>query len=78
MSNLSRHIDACTSAILPGRRIEFAIGTQGIGWVEPPLADFLSGIAGITLCAVALLPATSAPRVSAATAPPQQSRRAAD
>ena len=42
MSEFLRHIQACNTAVLPGERLQFRIGTAGVGWVRPELADILA------------------------------------
>jgi 8-oxo-dGTP pyrophosphatase MutT (NUDIX family) len=40
-SGFLRHVQACHSAVLPGERIPFRVGTRQVGWVRPRLADRL-------------------------------------
>jgi hypothetical protein len=40
---LLRHIRACQTATLPGKRLAFQIGTDPVGWVQPALAEALAG-----------------------------------
>ncbi len=37
-----RHIEACHSARLPGRRLALRLAGQPVGWVEPPVAEVLT------------------------------------
>ncbi|MFT8710750.1 MAG: thiamine pyrophosphokinase, partial [Komagataeibacter rhaeticus] len=36
-----RHIAACNTAVLPGGRLEFRLGDQSAGWVQPALLPVL-------------------------------------
>jgi hypothetical protein len=58
-----RHIDACNTAVLPGARLPFRLGTVQVGWVTRDFAAALQGRpgirrdAGVTLSDPARLPA---------------------
>ena len=60
MNDLLRHIAACNSASLPGERLEFRIGTSGVGWVRPDLARALARFPAITVSAEAVTLAADA------------------
>lgn len=44
-----RHFDACNTAILPGDRVPFLIGTARVGWLRPNMVAALSDQPGITV-----------------------------
>ncbi|WP_158322743.1 NUDIX hydrolase [Acidisphaera rubrifaciens] len=44
-----RHIAACRTAVLPGRRLEFVFGGVEVGFVAPALADRLRTMDGFTV-----------------------------
>ncbi|MCE2574899.1 NUDIX hydrolase family protein [Komagataeibacter sp. FNDCR2] len=48
-----RHITACNTAVLPGGRLEFRLGQQAAGWVQPALLPVLlrhgMSVAGTTV-----------------------------
>ena len=83
-----RFVDDRIRSRVSGMRLFVSFGVSSAAvWLLGPVvkaAGFgallwsMAGIAGITLCAVALLPPTGAPRVNAVVAPPPRSRRAAD
>lgn len=57
-----RHVQSCHSAVLPGDRSPFRLGTQQVGWVRPRLAERLAQLpevvrdaAGVTLTVPGLL-----------------------
>ena len=43
MTELMRHIDACTNAVLPGGRSPFRVDGQQVGWIRPDAAAALDG-----------------------------------
>ena len=45
---LARHIRACRSALLPGRRVPLRVSGAVVGWVMPDFAAALSARAGVT------------------------------
>ena len=47
MSKFLSHIQACNTAVLPGNRLQFRLGTTRVGWVRPELADVLEKFDGI-------------------------------
>jgi 8-oxo-dGTP pyrophosphatase MutT (NUDIX family) len=51
MDDLSRHLVACNSAVLPGGRLSFRIGAVEVGWVRPDLARALADFSGMTTAA---------------------------
>lgn len=47
LTGFMRHIEACRSAVLPGKRLPFRIGAEPVGWVGHPLADALMECPGV-------------------------------
>ena len=47
MSEFLRHIRGCNTAVLPGNRLQFRLGTTRVGWVRLELADVLEKFDGV-------------------------------
>lgn len=55
-----RHIDACNTAILPGGRLPFRLGTVQVGWVTQDFAASLSAEPGLIVDDAVTLPSPAA------------------
>ncbi len=47
MTDFQRHIRACNNATLPGGRTPFRLGGTQVGWLQPALAEQLTGFPAI-------------------------------